>query len=251
MAETKTHIKESTHWYAKDGTPAYTIKDKKGNDRATTLRDARKLNLYPSVTMIIREAAKPGLENWKQDQMMMAALTLPRIPDESETDFIARIKEDAKQQAIKAAERGTQIHTWIQQGFEGLLSDSEGEIFYEIAKKVVEKECGKQEWICEQSFVSNDVGGKVDLHCPICILDIKTKDTTLNNIKTWDEHDMQIACYRRGLRLHKAAGGILFISTTELEGKIVWIEEDKLQRGLIMFDALKNYWYAKVGLINA
>ena len=69
---------ESVHWYQHNGAPQYTVKAKDGSDRPTTLRDARKLNLVPSVTTILKIAAKPGLEAWKLNQMLLAALTLPK-----------------------------------------------------------------------------------------------------------------------------------------------------------------------------
>jgi len=58
---------ESVHWYTKDGEPAYTIERADGKGfRNTTLRDAKKLGLLPSVTTILGVAAKPGLQNWLQ-----------------------------------------------------------------------------------------------------------------------------------------------------------------------------------------
>jgi hypothetical protein len=61
-------IAESTHWYDKNGKPQYTVIGKNGKERNTSLVDARKENLVPSVTTIIGMAAKPQLENWKIDQ---------------------------------------------------------------------------------------------------------------------------------------------------------------------------------------
>jgi hypothetical protein len=69
---------ESGHWYKKDGSPAYTTIGKTG-ERATTLRDARKLGLLPSVTTINGMLSKAGLDTWKQQQVLLAALTLPRL----------------------------------------------------------------------------------------------------------------------------------------------------------------------------
>jgi len=50
----------------------------RGEPRPTTLRDARKLGLLPSVTNILNVIAKPELTAWLQEQAVMAALTLPR-----------------------------------------------------------------------------------------------------------------------------------------------------------------------------
>jgi hypothetical protein len=99
----KDFASESTHWYQKDGTPAYTIVGKNGKERATTLRDARTLELVPSVTTILSVLAKPGLENWKQNQILMAALTMPRVDGESEQEYIARIIRDSKEEGMKAS----------------------------------------------------------------------------------------------------------------------------------------------------
>ncbi len=109
-------IAESTHWYDQAGKPAYTVIGKNGKERAATLRDARELKLYPSVTTIMGMAAKPALENWKIDQALMSALTLPRLADESLDAFMARAKQDAKDQSIRAAERGTEIHAQVEAG---------------------------------------------------------------------------------------------------------------------------------------
>ena len=113
---------ESTHWYAKDGSPAYTVMAKNGEQRSTTLRDAKKMGLLPSVTTIMKAAASPGLEAWKINQMMLAALTLPRGEGEGEESFIKRIQADSKEHARKAAERGTQVHTAIEQFFDGHIN---------------------------------------------------------------------------------------------------------------------------------
>ena len=80
----KEKLSESGHWYKKDGSPAYTTLGKTG-ERATTLRDARKLGLLPSTTGIIRQLSSAGLDLWKQQQVLLAALTLPRLADELET----------------------------------------------------------------------------------------------------------------------------------------------------------------------
>lgn len=242
------YVAESGHWYDRDGLPAYTIKGKNGKERNTTLRDARKEGYVPSVTTIIRESNKPGLENWKQDQVLMAALTLPRIEGETDQQLIARIKEDAKQQAIKAAERGTQVHKWVQQGFEGVDLEGEAYNYYLLVRNLLEVECGEQTWTVEQSFIDplNRYGGKIDLHCPDFIFDIKTKED-IEDAKTWDEHYQQLAAYARGVG-NGGKAGIIFVSTTSLAAKIAWIEPDKLVRGMKMFDALTDYWYAKTGL---
>ena len=87
----------------------YTVKAKDGSDRPTTLRDARKFDLVPSVSTLLKVVAKPGLEVWKNEQMLLAALTLPRAQNETEKAFIARIVADSKETGKQAAERGTRV----------------------------------------------------------------------------------------------------------------------------------------------
>ena len=106
--------KESGHWYDREGNPRYTIIGANGKERPTTLRDGRKLNLFPSYTKIAGVENKPALNVWKENQIALAAITLPRIEGETDDDFLVRVKEDAKEQSRKAADRGTQIHTAIE-----------------------------------------------------------------------------------------------------------------------------------------
>ena len=236
---------EQGHWYDAAGNPAYTVIGKNGKERPTTLRDAKKLNLVPSVTMIIRCAVAPGLDAWKQDQTILACLTLPRIEGEPEQDYISRIKEDAKAQAAKAAERGTQIHAWIEQGFSGDI-EPQGVPYFRSALDIIEKECGDSIWNTEKSFATKRYGGKVDLHNNEYLIDLKTTEKDLANIKTWDEHAMQLAAYNHGL----GGGpdrkcGILYFNVNTAESKILWIGGEEIQRGLQCFMALLDFWYAK------
>jgi len=243
----KERAAQAGHYYTKEGMPAYTIIGKNGKERNTTIRDAKKLELVPSVTQVIKESNKPGLLSWKEEQAIMAALTMPLIEGETDKEYIARIKADSRVQASKAAARGTQIHAWIQQGFEGKAIPLDGWGFWMIARDCIQTVCNEPSWICEKSFANGRYGGKIDLHDPDYLIDIKTKES-IADVKTYDEHAMQIAAYQHGIG-HKGKGGILFVSTKPpLEAKLIWIEPEKLERGLNMFNALIDYYYAKNGL---
>lgn len=243
---------ESNHWYGRDGAPAYTVKAKDGSDRPTTLRDAKKLGLIPSVTTIIKAAANPGLEAWKLNQMMLAALTLPRAEGESEVSFVARVQNDSREQARAAAERGTEVHAAIEQFFDGTIQ-ADALPYLEAVYKGVEKHFGILRWSVEKSFASDEgFGGKIDLHSMDgdgVVIDFKTKEftsETLDKAQGFDEHVMQLAAYRVGLGIPKARCANVFVSVTE-PGLVVvkeWMPEE-LDRGWKMFNALKNYWYAK------
>jgi hypothetical protein len=258
MAEliTTPYVSAAGHWYTRTGEPAYTVKGKNGIERPTTLRDARQLGLLPSVTTITSEANAPGLNNWKEDQVLLAALTLPRIEGESEQDWIRRIKADAKETARKAAERGTQIHAWIQAAFEGRWDAVTplGHDYFDAVQAALKAEhLGTMPWLVEQSFATARYGGKVDLHtvgtiAAAIILDIKTTDKPLDDMKLYDSHFMQLGAYRCGLGLPSAACGIIFVSTLDKTAKVMQCEEKDLQRGWRMFEALLDFWYARTGL---
>jgi len=245
MAE---HAKESSHWYAKDGSPCYTVIGKNGKERDTTLRDARTMGLVPSVTTIIRQAVAPGLERWKAEQLLLSALTTDRKPDESQDEYVSRIIADSQEQGKKARERGTYIHAVVQGGFEGEPISDDDRIYYESARDTLLKECGEQSWICEKAFATKEFGGKVDLHTATLVVDIKTTQKDLAKIKTWDEHHQQLAAYIEGVCNGEGRGGILYINTDTAESKLLWVSADDLIKGWYCFEALLAYFYAKTGL---
>ena len=243
------HASEQGHWYSKDGSPAYTIIGKNGSERPTTLRDARKEGLVPSVTTIIQAAAKPGLINWMIDQAILAALTMPRLENEPEEAYIARIKKDSKEQASKAAERGTLIHAWVQQGFEDILSEGLGVPYYESAKKTLKAHCGDVEWMCERSFAVEGFGGKVDLFSEGYVIDIKTTDKDIQALKTWDEHAYQLSAYCYGLTgFTDWECGILYVNSQNAESTLIWVPDNEIKKGWDCFKALKDFYYSKTGL---
>lgn len=81
------------------------------------------------------------------------------------------------------------------------------------------------------------------------VIDFKTKEFTTESMEKavgYDEHVMQLAAYREGLELPKARCANVFVSVIE-PGLVVikeW-EQGEIERGWKMFDALKEYWYAK------
>jgi hypothetical protein len=101
---------DSAHWYQRDGVACHTVPSLKGEPRPTTLRDARKLGLLPSVTNILGVIAKPELTAWLQEQAVMAALTLPRIAGETEDAFAKRVVADSQSTRDGAADFGTGFH---------------------------------------------------------------------------------------------------------------------------------------------
>lgn len=231
--------KESGHFYAQDGSIAYEVPyaDPKRGMRNTTLRDARKLNLVPSVTTILKVLPKPGLDNWKQEQMFYAALTLTRKDGETDERFYGRVVHDSREQAKKAAEKGTAIHGAIQCHINGIKPDKQWTKYSLPVMNWLDREFGGgiAQWISERTFAHPlGFGGAVDLHSPQVIIDFKTKDfdqSDIDNgkIKGWPEQGMQLAAYREGTGHPKAKRINLFISRNN-PGLIVpyyWSDDDK------------------------
>lgn len=105
----------ASHWYLPDGTPYHDVPRADGNGtRSVTLRDARKVNALPSVTNILSVLSKPGLDAWKQEQAIMAALTLPKRGDESLDAFARRVVTDMSEQVRSAADLGSAVHAAIE-----------------------------------------------------------------------------------------------------------------------------------------
>jgi len=246
----KVRASESNHWYTRDGIPTYTVVGKNGKERNATLRDARELNLVPSVTTIIGAAAKPALVAWMQTQVLMAALTSTKLAAETEAQYIDRIIADSKKQGKDAADRGTAIHTAIESFYEGRVSNEYQE-HTQGCVRALEVHYGRIGWIAERSF-GHELGfaGKCDLHYPEnqgIVVDIKTKDfSDISDVKGYDEHMMQLAAYRVGLGIPEARCANIFVSRTTpgLCHIIDWSEED-LKRGWEMFYALLQFWQHK------
>ena len=245
---------DSGHWYTRQGTPAYTTIGKTG-ERPTTLRDARKEGLLPSTTTIINILDKAGLTNWKLQQVLLSALTLPREPQESEQDWLARVMKDSRETGYKAANRGTQIHEIIQSWFEQVYMP-EKPPYLDAVDKVLKDAFGEQAWLCEKSFAHPlGYGGRVDLMAkPIngngtgYVVDFKTKDIDLDKVDVYFEHELQLASYREGLNLPNARCAILFVNGTTNQVKLVEIEEAQLQKSWDCFQHLLRVYQIKNNL---
>lgn len=236
----------SGHWYTADGQPSYTRIAKNGNVRATTLRDAKKEGLLPSVTTIINVLAKPGLDRWKQEQVLLASLTLPRLENEPEADWLKRVTEDSRSTGRDAMDRGTAMHNVLEAYFDQVYL-IEYPDYTHRTETALREHFGDQLWITEKSF-ANELGyaGKCDLYSDNgIVVDFKTKES-LENAAVYTEHILQLIAYAHGLNMPLARCAICFVSETETQ--IHEIDQADLQIHWEMFKCLLKYFQLKNNL---
>ena len=119
-----------SHWYTPDGKPFYQIENssKPGTMRNVTLRDARRVGLYPSVTSVLSIVEKSGLNRWKLEQAVLSAITLPRLDSETDDQFARRVSEDMSEESRKAVDFGSRLHEAIEHYIIGGLFEPDDEI---------------------------------------------------------------------------------------------------------------------------
>jgi hypothetical protein len=249
------HSSDAGHWYEADtGEPAYQITGANGKIRNTTLRDARKLNLVPSVTTILGQIAKPGLQTWLNQQILLSALTLPRNQNEPEPAWLERVLFDSKEAGKKAAERGNLIHAIIQTFYEDEIYIPEYPKYVYEVEQTLDNEFGLHKWVAEQSFAHTlRYGGKCDLHAPAdpltdfpgAVIDVKTKETNLDKVKPYDEHLYQLAAYRQGLGMPNAICGNLFVNANTNEVRLVIHDPADIADGWAVFCHLLRVYQIK------
>jgi hypothetical protein len=230
--------------------PRYTVIGKNGKERNTTLRDARAENLVPSVTTILNVAAKPALTAWLMNQVLMAALTLPKLPEESDEDYCKRVMQDSKEQGKAAANEGTDIHAAIQGYYEGQVVRAHEQSVQGCVDRL-QNHFGNKPWIAERSFGHElGFGGKADLFTNVgdgIVVDVKSKEfSDPDKVDAYDEHLMQLAAYRVGLGVPKARCANVFVSRSVPGLAVVkeWDAED-IDRGWLMFVHLLTFWQLK------
>lgn len=236
------------HWYSRSGEPRYEVLAASGLPRATTLSDARKHGYVPSVTTVLGVLAKPALETWKVKQGILAALTLTRLPNESDEAYLARVLSDSGEQAKKAAEEGTRIHDACEHAMKGQPFPPA----YVLHVAAVKDELARlfpdvRDWIAEASFASPlGYGGKVDLHSPSTgiVVDYKGKDGDFSDGKklAYDQH-YQLAAYQVGLELPRNVCANFFVSRTHpgCLASHVWKVAD-MEHGWQVFEAALATW---------
>jgi len=195
------------HWYSVTGVPVHTVVGANGRERSTNLRDARKLNLLPSVTTILRILDKPQLNDWKVQQAVVAAVSTARLDGETDESFAERIMLVAAEPMTAAQDFGTALHDLMEKramsrdALRSPLVDVNLvpwfpfiEEFYADVSEVL---------LCESTVVGNGYAGRIDLlarHHSIdglVLNDFKTSKWKRGKAGFYDDHARQLAAYAR------------------------------------------------------
>jgi len=247
----------SGHWYRPDGTPVHKLPTSDGRgERPTTVRDAKRLGLYPSVTSILSILAKPGLEKWKLDQVALACLRTPKTPEESEDYWCGRVRNAAFEQVGQAADLGTMIHGALELAMAGEPYDPELRVYVQpvldwkerTGIAIVDREIrlvNKAEGFAGTADVLFRYGQQ-----GIGILDYKTRKTVPGQpVGAYDNQAMQLAAYAATYwgpeNIDRVLAANVFISTTE-PGRMEMVKHPDMARDWKAFRMVAALWrYSK------
>ena len=234
-------VESASHWYTTLGEPCHEVPRADGKGmRATTLADARKLGLLPSVTNVLSVLNKPYLNAWKATQYI-DAFTEVSLMGTAE-DRIAAAIELAEQRMAMPRDLGTLYHAaiadlirWWERG-----KTPAAELLESVNPVTITRFTDWYGAHCihgtsEKSFASPDgYGGCVDWYGfyredpddehEFTVVDFKTQGTKQGKpIRSYNEWAVQLAAYANGIGAHNARLINLVISTTE-PGRIEPVE---------------------------
>lgn len=249
---------ESSHWYYPDGRPCYEVPyaDPRKGNRPTTLADARKLGLLPSVTTLLQCLHKEALVSWRIEQSCLAVLTSPRKEGEELDAFVERVLHTERVQDEEsriARDRGTEIHAaleaaFLDQGISPEMLEWLGPAFKDLNARG--KTIGT-----EIILVGDGYAGKTDLvqliDGHVWIWDFKT--TRRLPRTAWPEHVLQLSAYAAAMALKDDNAfihtGNVYISTAQAgefcvcEHEVPWVEP--YEQGFVplvkLWQFLNNY----------
>lgn len=204
MIRSRTRGAENAHWYTLDGKPSHTREAKNGNIRSTTIRDARKDNLFPSVTSVLNILSKDGLEKWKQRNILAAAWDMREYAGDFELWLDSVVSASFAKQKT-SMDFGTAWHemAWRHVTGQGVELDDTLKPFYEYFLQWFEANVTAV--VQAESVVVHNSGfaGTRDivfLHRDypdhVIVGDYKTQDVKPKyGPKAWPEHCLQLAAY--------------------------------------------------------
>ena len=242
-------MNDSSHWYDHDGKAVFEVPAVKGGMRSTTIRDARKMNLYPSVTTVMGVLSKGALDRWKLEQVALAAYKQRVALHLSQDEYVKNLIDAAFEQVEDAADLGTDIHKALEDHFQGRSHAPQMDPYVQAVQKWT--------WENKVKFLKHELrlvstfhgyAGTTDaiIDCPrgLGILDFKSRKTKPGvAIEPYDTQKMQIAAYRQAALSDTAIGCNVYISTTE-PGRVdaVWYDPHELTKEWECFESCLKIW---------
>ena len=239
-----------SHWYNRAGEAVFEVPKVKGGMRKTTIADARKMGLYPSVTTVLGILDKPQLGDWKLEQMALAAFNSPANGSEPFEVYHQHLLTKAFEQVGDAADLGTAIHAALEAHFKGAPIEPGMDMYVEPVARLIERE-GISFNEHELRLVNTQVGyaGTTDAVITKAgqtgILDFKSRKTKPGIACTpWETEPLQIAAYGVAKFGHvPEIGANVYISTTEKgRAEIVWHSYEDLAEAWKTFQSCVQIW---------
>jgi hypothetical protein len=149
----------------------------------TDIREARKLGLVPSVTEITKEFSNSyGLDLYKQKQMFLASLTMPRPERITDEAFYDLVVEDSLVHSEKARQFGIDVHAYVTEILKGGYAYNNPECFHIKNDKILKK--------------ANQIVAWIKANKDNCIIDFKTQETKDGKFKQpYDSWLLQLCGY--------------------------------------------------------
>lgn len=242
---------KTSHWYNKQGEAVFEVPRASGGGmRPTTIADARKLGLLPSVTTILGVIDKPQLVDWKVKQAIQACYD--NRPTGTLEEYTKAMQAKSEEQVGDAADLGTAIHAALEAAFAGETYDAAlaPYVLPTLAKvsqagiKLVQHELrlvNTHQW-----YAGTTDAVMVDSLGRQGILDFKSRKTKPGQKCTpWDTEPMQIAAYAYAQfnTLDGIVGSNVYISTTEIgRVEIVTYTSEELKEAWAAFLGATLLW---------
>ena len=206
------------HYYTRDGETAYTVPYADGRPgKDTTIADARKLGLVPSVTEVMKVQDKPGLNHWFSNRMALyGAKNAELLPGMEEYKWLGMVRDQANEKTDEAIDIGTALHDIV----EAVVNNSPlPDIDFPVGDPEVFFDSFCEWWgktgfrvVCTELPFAHPMGfgGRIDL-CALdksdkdVIVDWKSRDTAGKKIQRLvfeDSNPIQLAAYLEGFRHH-------------------------------------------------
>jgi len=248
VPESKKITSSGQHWYTLTGEACHV----QPNGKSTTLREARKQHLVPSVSGVLGMIEKPHLTKWKCDQMVKQCIDNPHGAGESVKDYINRIHGYAKIDQHKILDFGNRVHKAIEDFNLGKYDESKDpeiwpwlETYIRWAQNRVIRVTAAEKTVVSKRW---GFGGTIDLIAEVrgvrglTLIDYKTQEYTGKKPDFRDSYCHQLAAYRKTMRPNPQCISLVINRSTPLPiAEKIWSPKE-LQRGWRLFQAANALW---------